>query len=169
MQIISSIPGYLLGPSKVLIVLGGEQVSHYSFLGAGPTESYLLYEDRLEVERDGQRLAMPGGPLTTLRERLGRFTTQPSRLPFTGGFVGYFGYDLARMLERLPELSPDHLGLPVAMLSRFDNLLVFDHVRQRVVAVANEIDGEVSHHRYCVLRFSHHVSHPKVVVMAILT
>ncbi|MEE8278106.1 MAG: anthranilate synthase component I [Thermoanaerobaculia bacterium] len=126
-------------------VTGGEQVSHYSFLGAGPTESYLLYEDRLEVERDGQRLAIPGGPLTTLRERLGRFTTEPSRLPFTGGFVGYFGYDLARMLERLPERPPDHLGLPVAMLSRFDNLLVFDHVRQSVVAVANEIDGEISH------------------------
>jgi anthranilate synthase component 1 len=125
-------------------VTGGEQVARYSFMGASPTESYLLYQDRLEVERDGRRKVVEGEPLAALREQLGRLQTEQGRLPFAGGFVGYFGYDLVRLLERLPESPPDRLGLPVAQLARFDAVLVFDHARQRVIAVANEIDGEVS-------------------------
>ncbi|MGB6363023.1 MAG: chorismate-binding protein, partial [Thermoanaerobaculia bacterium] len=64
-------------------------------------------------------------------------------LPFTGGFVGFFGYDLVRMLERLPHRPVDRFELPVAMLARFDTLVVFDHARQRVEIISNEIEGEV--------------------------
>ena len=66
----------------------------------------------------------------------------PTRLPFTGGFVGYFGYDLIRSVERLPPKPRDPFGLPVAILARFDRVIVFDHAQQRVIAVANEIEGE---------------------------
>jgi anthranilate synthase component 1 len=58
--------------------------------------------------------------------------------------VGYFGYDLIRLIERLPNRPPDPFELPVASLARFDDLLAFDHAHQRVLAVANEIEGEVS-------------------------
>jgi anthranilate synthase component 1 len=48
------------------------------------------------------------------------------------------------MVERLPARPPDPHGLPVAVLARFDTVVVFDHAQQRVLAIANEIDGEVS-------------------------
>ena len=87
---------------------------------------------------------LPGEPLAALRRVLAGIAAEPGPIPFTGGFVGFFGYDLIRLVERLPGRPPDPFGLPVATLARFDNLLAFDHARQRVLAIANEIEGEVS-------------------------
>ncbi|HYH46885.1 MAG TPA: chorismate-binding protein, partial [Thermoanaerobaculia bacterium] len=129
-------------------VAGGERVSRFSFLGAGPREIYRLYPDRLEVERGKRRTDLPGPPLEALRAVLAGVTAAPGptpfAIPFTGGLVGFFGYDLARMVERLPNRPSDPFGLPVALLARFDTVVIFDHARQRVLAVANEIEGEVT-------------------------
>ncbi len=125
-------------------VTGGERVSRFSFLGAGPREIFRLYADRLEIEREGRRTNLPGAPLEALRAVMNGTVAEPGPIPFTGGLVGYFGYDTIRLVERLPERRPDPFGLPIALLARFDTLVIFDHARQRVLAVANEVEGEVS-------------------------
>ena len=124
-------------------VTGGEQVSRYSFLGGRPAELYRLYGDRLEVERGGDVELLAGDPLARLREVVHGIEAEPGEVPFLGGFVGYFGYDVVRLVERLGEGPSDPFGLPLATLARVDSLLVFDHARQRLLAVANEIEGEV--------------------------
>jgi len=134
-----------VSPHRFLLesVTGGERISRFSFLGAAPRLIYRLYPDRLEVERGGKRENLPGEPLAALREVVQEIGAEPGPIPFTGGLVGYFGYDLFRMVEHLPNRPPDPFGLPVAILARFDTLVVFDHARQRVLAVANEIEGEL--------------------------
>ena len=135
-----------LSPIRFLLesVTGGEVISRYSFLGAGPQAVYRLLDDRLEVEEGGVCRMIEGPPLEALSYEIDRFTCEDPPFPFSGGFVGYFGYDLIRQQENLPSRPPDKMGLPVALLARFDSVIVFDHVRQRVVAVSNEVDGEVS-------------------------
>jgi anthranilate synthase component 1 len=113
-------------------------------LGAGPREIYRLYADHLEVEREGRRHRLAGPPLTALRQVIGAVSSQPGPIPFTGGLVGYFGYDLIRLVERLPERPADPFGLPIALLARFDTVVIFDHAYQRVLAIANEVEDEVS-------------------------
>ena len=133
-----------LSPTRFLLesVTGGEQVSRFSFLGAAPRELYRLWPDRLERERDGRREDLPGEPLAALARAVGSIASEPGPVPFTGGFVGFFGYDAVRLVERLPGRPPDPFGLPLALLGRFDTLAVFDHAHQRVLAVANEVEGE---------------------------
>ncbi len=135
-----------LSPVRFLLesVTGGEQVSRFSFLGAKPTELYRLYEDRLELERDGQRSDLDGEPLEALRQVLGSIESDRGPIPLTGGYVGFFGYDMVRLIERLPSRPPDTFGLPIAVIGRFDTLVVFDHAQQRVLAIANEIEGETT-------------------------
>jgi anthranilate synthase component 1 len=124
-------------------VTGGEQVSRYSFLGGRPRELYRLYTDRLEIERRDGIETLEGRPLERLRAVVSGIHAEAHAIPFLGGFVGWFGYDLVRLHERLPGGPADPFGLPVATLARVDSLLVFDHARQRLVAVANEVEGEV--------------------------
>ena len=132
-----------LSPVRFLLesVAGGERVSRYSFLGAAPREILLLYPDRLESHRADRRERLPGAPLEALRQRLARFRAAGGEAPFTGGWVGSFGFDMVRLVERLPRSAP--AGEPVAVLARFDTVVVFDHARQRVLVVANEVEGEV--------------------------
>jgi anthranilate synthase component 1 len=126
-------------------VSGGDSVSRFSFIGAAPRRIYRLWPDHLEEEvTGGVRRRLPGDPLAALRRVVGSTAAEPGPLPFTGGYVGYFGYDLVRLVERLPGRPPDPDGLPVAWLARFDDVVVFDHAQQRVLAVANEVAGEVT-------------------------
>ena len=125
-------------------ISGGEQVSRFSFIGASPSVVCRLWPDRLEIlDASGTRVA-PGPPLEALREQLASVESAPGDVPLTGGWVGFFGYDAIRLVERLPNRPPDPYGLPYAAFGRFDSLVAFDHARQRVVAIANEIEGEVS-------------------------
>ncbi|MEM9292859.1 MAG: anthranilate synthase component I family protein [Acidobacteriota bacterium] len=141
-------------------VTGGEQISRFSFLGAAPRELYRLYPDRLErqlrIEGEDEAFSppqpLPGEPLEALRGVLSCFHSRRGPIPFTGGFVGFFGYDLIRLVERLPDRPPEAFGpggqqseaLPVAVFARMDDIIAFDHAHQRVVAIANEVEGEVS-------------------------
>ena len=57
--------------------------------------------------------------------------------PFTGGAVGFFGYDCVRAVEPLGEPNPDVLGLPDMALMLSDMLVAFDHLKHTVTILAN--------------------------------
>ena len=137
-----------LSPVRFLLesVTGGEQVSRFSFLGVQPRELYRLYEDRLErqVGKKTETVHAGEAPLVALRRVLGSIRGDKGPIPFTGGYVGFFGFDLVRLIESLPDKPADPFGLPIGVFARFDTVVVFDHARQRVLVIANEIDGEVS-------------------------
>jgi anthranilate synthase component 1 len=61
----------------------------------------------------------------------------PDLPPFHGGLVGYLGYDIVREIERLPDVPPDDLGYPDAVLSLTGHVTAFDHFRQRLFLIEN--------------------------------
>jgi anthranilate synthase component I len=122
-------------------VEGGERVARYSFIGADPLCTLRLHDGILRrIEADGATAERPfADPLVALDEELGRFRTvaSPDLPRFSGGAVGYLGYEATRYFERLPTPERDALGLPDGVFLLADALLVFDHVRRRVKAVAH--------------------------------
>lgn len=123
-------------------VTGGVQVARFSFLGGDPSHILRLYPDRAELQdADGTR-RLAGEPLAAFVDELLSVRGDPTELPFAGGWVGYFGFETAAMLERLPPPPPDPWDLPLAVMARFNSGAAFDHARQRLVLFANEVEGE---------------------------
>lgn len=130
------------GPSFLLeSVEKGEQVGRYSFLGVHPPMTVTAQADRVTIGAAGGSILeeTTGDPLNVVKEILS--SRKPVRLPglprFIGGAVGYFGYDLVRFMERLPESAAHDLNVPDMTLLFSDNLVVFDHVRHKLIVIAN--------------------------------
>ena len=104
----------------------GENVGRYSFVGFEPRRS-------LKFDRgDRNAVEMLNGELIPLR-----VYGEDGLPPFFGGAVGYFGYAVGGWSEKIPDTRPDQYAVPDAKLLFFDNVVVFDHVRQRLYVIAN--------------------------------
>jgi anthranilate synthase component 1 len=88
-------------------------------------------------------LGDPGDPYALLQHELDAVGTQQPEgleLPFGGGAVGMFAYDLVRTVEALGEPNPDEIGLPDLALMLTDTLVAFDHFRRTISVVAHPSD-----------------------------
>ncbi len=120
------------GPCFLLeSVEGGDRVARWSFLGASPSGEI----SGRDTDPFAALRAMPRHEATSGGDDLP---------PFTGGAVGYAGYDAVRRLERLPATNPDPIGLPDAWFGIFDAVIAFDHVRHRLLYVTHAADGDES-------------------------
>src|SRR5438445_896630 len=123
-------------------LVGGERWARYTFLGTEPREVWRYRERRVERWTRGRGWAAAGetdDPIGHLAERLrGLPAIAVPGLPrFTGGAVGYLGYDIVRTIERLPRRPPDTLGLPDAVLMIADSLVILDNLFGRAIVVVN--------------------------------
>ncbi len=122
-------------------VEGGEQWGRYSFLGSNPSLVFQCKGRQVEVLEGAAatRYEVGTDPLEAVKGILGRYRPAPvPGLPrFSGGLVGYLGYDLVRFIERLPDRAKDDLGLPDAVLLLTDTLLIFDNVAHTIKVVSN--------------------------------
>src|SRR5262249_50508185 len=111
---------------------GGERIARYSFLGGDP---FLITR-----YRDGH----PPDFIQSLRATMARFKSVrlPNLPPFTGGAVGYFGYDMVRTIEDIPNTGIDDLGVDDAVLMFYKTVLAFDHLRHQIHIISNVVTGE---------------------------
>ena len=119
-------------------VEGGEQVGRYSFLGKEP---FLLLRSRggtTIVDRAGQTEESDAPCMDVLRQLMAEFHSPfvPDLPRFTGGAVGYLGYDAAAWFEPVT-LQESVAAEDDAAFMLFDTVLAFDHVRHRILIIAN--------------------------------
>jgi len=106
----------------------GQQVGRYSFIGVRPRKVV-----RWSLGDGGDPYALAEQEVQAFRQ-----AQWPDAPPFTGGAVGFFGYDLVRTVETtLGEPNPDALGLPDMALMLSDVLVVFDHLKHTVTIVTH--------------------------------
>ena len=133
------------GPYSYLLesVQGGEKWGRYSIIGLPCRTVLRLHGHRVTVETDG-RVAEEhetADPLAFIESFAERYDVAPVEdLPrFTGGLVGYFGYDTVRYVE--PKLAhcpnPDPLGTPDILLMVSEEVVVFDNLRGRMYVVVH--------------------------------
>lgn len=130
-------------------VVGGEQIARYSFIAARPSALFRAKRDKVTIERShGPSWSEDGlaDPLAELQKLLDDFKAvsrddmNMGLLPmprFTGGAVGFAGYDTIRYYESLPNSPTDDRGLDDLAFGIYDNMVIFDHVNKTILVVVH--------------------------------
>ncbi len=124
-------------------VTGGEVRGRYSIVGMKPDLVWQCHGTTSRINRQARFDAtafadQPGAPLDNLRALIAECRIDlPEGLPaVAAGLFGYLGYDMIRLVENLPDVNPDPLGLPDAVLLRPSVVAVLDGVKGEVTLVA---------------------------------
>lgn len=127
----------------------------YSFIGRHPFLTVTSYGRQIHIKKEGVgEESVEGHPLELLEELCQQYRAPllPDFSGFSGGAVGYFGYDTVRLQENLPNPPEDTLGLPDLQFLFMDEIIAFDHRRQKLMIFVNmRTDGNLaqSYERAC--------------------
>jgi anthranilate synthase component 1 len=125
-------------------VEGGEKIARYTFVGANPVEVFRYVNGACMLETETRVSWVQSNPLDYLRNRVERFhpVRVPGLPPLVAGAIGYFAYDMVRLVERIPDTASNDMGMDDAVMMFFLGLVVFDHVRHQLWIVRNVFTEE---------------------------
>ncbi len=135
-------------------VEGGERIARYSFIGVKPRAEYILRNGQVEVREAGQTRTVQlndSDPTIFLQNEMARFPAvrTPNAPRFTGGLVGYLGYESVRYFEPTlkskmePRAERSRSAIPDGIYMLADTIVAFDHARRSIFLIANVLDGDV--------------------------
>ena len=132
-------------------VEGGAWRGRYSIVAMKPDLVWRCRGDHAEIA-EGEAIArgeftpQPGGALDSLRDLVARSRIDlPAGLPPpAAGVFGAMGYDTVRLVENLPDVNPDPLGMPDGVMIRPSVVAVFDAIAQEIVLVSAVRPGSLS-------------------------
>jgi para-aminobenzoate synthetase component 1 len=125
-----------------------EKLGRYSFAGRRPFLVFKSKADRITtIDSAGRITETQGNSFAELRALMNRYRVDPelyrgSSLPFLAGAVGYFGYELCYLIEKLPCLGADDLALPDCYFLFVDTVLIFDHLERKMYISAVGFDTD---------------------------
>jgi len=132
-------------PNSFLLesVEGGATRGRYSIIGMEPDLIWRCQDGRAAVNRHALSaphafVADPRPALDSLRALIAetRLDVPASLPPMAGGLVGYLGYDMVRLMEKLPDKNRDEIGVPDALMLRPTLFAIFDNVNDELTLAA---------------------------------
>jgi anthranilate synthase component 1 len=120
-------------------VEGGETIGRYTFTGMHPEEVFRARGRSCVIESRGKKTSIEGDPVEHLRRLTARYrpVRVPDLPPLTAGAIGYFAYDMVRLIERIPDTGRDDVDVDDCIMMFYLGLIAFDHVRHRVSIIRN--------------------------------
>jgi para-aminobenzoate synthetase component I len=115
-----------------------QRLGRYSFLGSEPFLVMSSQGSEINLISGQEHEVQHGNPFDALGKLLEVYKLDhcPAPVPFLGGAVGYFGYDLCHFIERLPSTAIDNLKLPGSYFAFYDTIVAFDHLEKKAYLVA---------------------------------
>jgi para-aminobenzoate synthetase component 1 len=118
------------------------ELSLYSFIGINPICKFKSEGDNVYL--DGEKLKGEK-PFDFLEKLMDKYKLEyESELPFIGGALGYFSYDIGRILEKLPNTAQEELNIPDSIFMVYENIIIFDLVRGKTfISALGSIDNSI--------------------------
>lgn len=126
-------------------VEGGERIARYSFIGVQPRAEYILRDEEIEIkdEHGLRTIHVEGDPTRFLQNEMDRFPAVrvPNAPRFTGGLVGFLGFESVRFFEPTLKSRMKRASIPDGIYMLADTIVAFDHARRSIFLIANVLDG----------------------------
>ena len=121
--------------------------ARFSFIGRNPFVNFRSLGDEITItDYIGKTETYTDKPMQELQKLVTSYKAPKlDGIPsFNGGAVGFFAYDIIRQYEYLPNINPDELGIPDMQFMLMDEIIAFDHIRQKIVIVVNiHAEGDI--------------------------
>jgi len=114
-------------------------LSKYSFIGLNPYKKFSSKGREVLIDNEVYKDV---DPFEELEKLIDSYKINiSSDIPFVSGTIGYFSYDIGRILEQLPDNSSEDFSIPDSMFIFFDNLIIFDlHNRKTYITAIGQIE-----------------------------
>ncbi len=111
----------------------------YDIFAAEPVCTLVTHGDITEITRNGAAIKSTENPFDLVKQQLGQFPgfKLDDNIPFNGGAIGYFSYDLARRLEDLPSIAQDAEHIPEMAVGIYEWAVIVDHHQQKSYLVGH--------------------------------
>lgn len=114
----------------------------YSFMGSDPYLKINSYSYDISVE-NGNLIHETGKILDIVKSSLNfKYDALNLKIPFTGGAIGYVGYDVIRQYEKLPDKNADELKVPESYLMFYKQFVCYDHLTHKILIVKNIFEND---------------------------
>ncbi|MFA6940035.1 MAG: anthranilate synthase component I [Clostridiaceae bacterium] len=134
------------GKNRCLLesALAVKDSGRYSFMAENPYLQVKSYGNGITIiDEDGSKTEKQGDVLDTVRDLLNaEYKYENMKLPFTGGAVGYIGYDMIRRYEVLPDNNKDEINTPESYLLFYKILICYDHYNSKLYITYNVLPGD---------------------------
>lgn len=118
---------------------GGEKIARYTFIGCNPKANFFVKDGKSFYATREKVSCSEENPLDVLKGILEVYKAPKLEglPPFTGGAVGYFGYETVKYVEKLHLTNTDELKAADIKLMFFDEVIAFDHFKQKLILIVN--------------------------------
>ncbi len=112
----------------------------YDIIVARPKVRILSKDKQTQIQTWSETFFVPDDPFTVLNEHLNINKDIQHGLPFVGGAMGYFSYDLGRRLEKLPSIANNDLALPDMAIGLYSWAIIVDHKKKQTFLLGDKSD-----------------------------
>jgi len=119
------------------------QLGRYDIFSAYPHKTFLTKDNQTLIETAGHRQIVREDPFSLLNAELSQTHCDNHKLPFTGGAMGFFSYDLGRKIERMPNIAEDDIATPDMAIGIYRWAYIADHHTKTSVLVGDLSDQRV--------------------------
>ncbi len=109
----------------------------YDILASRPEMCITTRNQKTKIQTYSQSYTVLESPFTVLGELLSKPWESIPDLPFTGGAIGFFSYDLCRYMEKIPAIAADDASVPDMVMGMYSWAVVVDHKKRRSVLVGD--------------------------------
>ncbi|HEU23750.1 MAG: anthranilate synthase component I [Mesoaciditoga sp.] len=113
----------------------------YSFIGADPYLKISCHDDEIDIYPASKKINVRILDYAKDIFRM-NYDSLNLKVPFTGGAVGYVGYDVIKQYEKISGTNPDELKIPDSYLMFYKNFITYDHLTHKIFLVKNVFEKD---------------------------